>query len=69
MNRFELEQGILACWNIVDDIKALNRQMLDVREMTPDEISNYLLGLETIYQIKFEQTFATFEACIKDGSV
>ena len=69
MNRFELEQAILGCWNIVDDIKALNRQMLDVREMTPDEISNYLLGLETIYQVKFEQMFATFESCVKDGSV
>jgi hypothetical protein len=63
--RFELEQQIMNCWSVVDDIKALNIQMNDVGNMSQDQIANYLLGLETIYQVKFEQLFSTFEKSIK----
>jgi hypothetical protein len=52
------------CWNVVEDIKLLNTHVLegktDGEEMTNDEISNFLTGLETIYQLKFEQMFNTF---------
>ena len=64
-NRFDLEQDIMNCWNVVTDIKELNRAMLDRRKLTDDEISNYLLGLETIYQVKFERLFETFEHMIR----
>lgn len=63
-DRFDLEQDIMNCWNVVSDIKELSRGMLDRRPMTEDEISNYLLGLETIYQVKFERLFETFEMLI-----
>ena len=67
-NRFDLEQDIMNCWSVVDDIKELNRCMLDRRKMTEDEISNYLLGLETIYQVKFERLFETFEMLIRKNA-
>jgi hypothetical protein len=66
--RFDLEQDIMNCWSVVEDIKELSRCMLDRRKMTEDEISNYLLGLETIYQVKFERLFETFEMLIKDNA-
>jgi hypothetical protein len=66
MTRFDLEQQILSCWNMVEDVKVLNAHMLDYRDMSQDEISNYLLGLETIYNVRFEQLFATFEKLIKE---
>lgn len=67
--RFELEQQIMNCWSVVDDIKSLNVQFMDVGGMTEDQISNYLLGLETIYQVKFEQLFALFEQMISSGDI
>jgi hypothetical protein len=67
-NRFDLEQDIMNCWSVVDDIKELNRCMLDRRKMTDDEVSNYLLGLETIYQVKFERLFETFEMLIRKNA-
>lgn len=67
-NRFDLEQDIMNCWSVVDDIKELSRSMLDRRKMTEDEISNYLLGLETIYQVKFERLFETFEMLIRKNA-
>lgn len=66
--RFDLEQDIMNCWSVVDDIKELSRSMLDRRKMTEDEISNYLLGLETIYQVKFERLFETFEMLIRKNA-
>ncbi len=65
-DRFDLEQGIMNCWSVVDDIKALHIQFMDKGHMTEDQVSNYLLGLETIYQVKFEQLFELFEQLIKD---
>lgn len=67
-NRFDLEQDIMNCWSVVDDIKELNRCMLDRRKLTEDEVSNYLLGLETIYQVKFERLFETFEMLIRKNA-
>lgn len=66
--RFDLEQDIMNCWSVVDDIKELNRCMLDRRKLTEDEVSNYLLGLETIYQVKFERLFETFENMIRQNA-
>jgi hypothetical protein len=67
-SRFDLEQDIMNCWSVVDDIKELNRCMLDRRKMTDDEVGNYLLGLETIYQVKFERLFETFEMLISKNT-
>jgi len=67
-DRFDLEQDIMTCWSVVDDIKELSRCMLDRRHMTKDEVSNYLLGLETIYQVKFERLFETFEILVRQNA-
>jgi hypothetical protein len=68
-NRFDLEQAIMTCWAVVDDIKALNNQYQNTGTMTHDQVANYLLGLETIYQVKFEQLQAMFERMIEDGKI
>lgn len=68
MKRFDLEQAICNCWNVVDDIKLLNETILE-KGMSQDEISNFLLGLSTIYQAKFDKAFDLFEQCTKDGEL
>jgi hypothetical protein len=72
-DRFDLEQQILDCWKIVDDIKLLDKNVLEGkiegRNLTQDEISNYLLGLESIYELKFEQLFDTFGSLIKQSKI
>lgn len=66
--QFDLEQEIMACWNIVDDIDLLNKSILDNEhgEMTPDRISNILLGLKELYSIKFSRCFNTFEELLAE---
>lgn len=69
-NRFDFEQKIMQCWSVVEDIKALNEQLQDSPgTMTHDQVANYLLGLETIYQVKFEQLFNMFEQMIRERKI
>ena len=68
INRFDLEQEIMNCWQIVDDLKTLTKRYMNgATPMTEDEVTNVLIGLEHLYQMKFEQCFETFELCIKNG--
>lgn len=69
-NRFDFEQKIMQCWSVVEDIKTLNEQFQDnASAMTHDQVANYLLGLETIYQVKFEQLFNMFEQMIREKKI
>ena len=66
-NIFDLEQKIMDCWGIVDDIETLYAQLLDGEtKPTTDEIANVLLGIKQLYQYKFSQTFDKFEDICKD---
>lgn len=62
MTRFELESRIMACWNIVDDLK-IARERLELK----DREDNYLLGLITIYQEKFEYLQESLEELVAEG--
>lgn len=64
MNRFDLEQNILKCWNVTEDIDLLYRRIMDGPDMSKDEIANYLLGMSTIYNAKFDETFNQFEVMV-----
>lgn len=68
VDRFDLEQGILACWNMVDDVKILGEGVMD-RGMSEDELANFLIGLQAIYTLKFEKLFQTFETLIANKKI
>lgn len=64
---FDLEQQFMSCWNVVDEIDMLYHYFGDDPKFTgldakaEDEMMNLLLGLKSLYEIKFETTFKTFE--------
>jgi hypothetical protein len=68
-DRFDLEQSIMKCWNITDEIQLLNENVLESDALSKDDISNYLLGLETMYNLKFDKLFRQFEEMIKDKKI
>lgn len=74
-DRFELEQKIMDCWGVVDDVSELFDYILnspDFESMDPkqaDKIANVLLGLTSIYAIKFENLFNIFEDCCREPNV
>jgi hypothetical protein len=68
INRFDLEQDIMNCWQVVDDIRTFSKRYMDGAKMSEDDVANVLIGLEALYQMKFEQLFDTFEQCIKNNT-
>ena len=67
--RSDLEQQIMKCWNITEEIQLLNELVLEHDEYTKDQISNYLLGLHTIYEAKFEKLFDQFGEMVKERKI
>lgn len=65
-DRFDLEQDILKCWEVVDDLKFYVQKS---DEWTEDERMNYLSGLVVKYDKKFQQMFGLFEHIIKQDSI
>lgn len=67
-DRFDLEQDIMKCWNVTEDIDLLYRNVID-KDLTTDDIANALLGMKTIYEMKFEEMFSHFETLIREKKI
>jgi hypothetical protein len=67
-DRFDLEQQIMKCWTITDDLKLLRQNVLE-KNMSTDDITNFILGLETIYECKFNELFDQFSYLIQVGKI
>ena len=67
-DRFEFEQQIMECWNVTSDVKTVAKYLMDAPLETgrEDKIANMLIGIEALYQAKFEELFRQFEAIIKE---
>jgi hypothetical protein len=57
VNRFDLEQDILNCWHVTDDIDTLLTGYLDGPEMSQDDVANVLLGLKTLPKVSLSRAF------------
>ena len=66
-DRFDLEQLILKNWEVVTEIKHL-RELMESKP-TQDQIENYLLGLETIYEVKFNKLWDCFEELCQNQKI
>lgn len=70
-DRFDLEQDIMNCWGITDDLQQL-LELVDAGRydsLSPsdtDELANILMGLKTVYEMKFGKMFDTFKDCIEE---
>lgn len=62
-DRFDVEQGILSCWHVTDDIDLLYKQVME-GDPTTDDIANTLLGIKHIYSMRFNNLFNDFEQSI-----
>jgi hypothetical protein len=67
-DRFTLEEHIMSCWNVTEDIDLLFRNISE-KEMTKDQIANCLLGMREIYNLKFDETFRLFEKLVYEKKI
>ena len=56
-DRFDLEQQILDCWKITDEIPMMEEQGANVADMT---------SLACVFEYKFKRLWATFETMIAE---
>jgi hypothetical protein len=65
-DRFDLEQQLLDCWRITDDLKTV----LKITEAEDiDRTQNALIGLREIYEQKFNDLWDTFETLVQDKKI
>jgi hypothetical protein len=67
MDRFDLEQEIMHCWNVVDDIKLVGEVLGEctMNSAEQDKVMNMLIGLEALYAARFDKMFRIFEELIR----
>jgi hypothetical protein len=69
---FDLEQKIMQAWNVVDDIDMLyyyfgdNPKFAGMSAAAEDEMGSLMLGLRSLYSVKFDNMFNSFEDLIKE---
>ena len=70
-DRFDLEQEIMNCWRVTDDIDSVAHFVgqinLDAKDQ--DALLNMLLGMKQLYHVKFEILFDTFEELVRAGEL
>lgn len=67
-DKFDLEQHIMKCWNITDDIDVLLKAVCD-DGIDTDKIANILLGMKQLYEFKFNALFDSFEDLVKEKRI
>ena len=67
-DRFEFEQQIMECWNVTSDIKTVAKYLMDapLEPGREDKIANMLIGIEALYNAKFDELFRQYEAIIRE---
>ena len=58
---FDLEQAIMACHTTSDDLDLLVEHVLESRDLDRDQLSNALLGLKELNDLRCQKAFATYE--------
>jgi hypothetical protein len=67
ITRFTLEDQIMECWGVVDDLDMV--YSTEALYEDQDRMMNTLLGLQELYRMRFERLFATFDHLIKEGTI
>jgi len=62
----DIEPEIMECWSICNDLETIWTQICDGESVpTRDQLTNTLLGMQQLYQWKFEKLFNTYESVVK----
>lgn len=64
VDRFGLEEQIMRCWTIIDQVNSVIEGTLD-HDWTNDQIANALLGIKQVYDLEFNKLFDAFESLIQ----
>ena len=74
MKIFDLEQEIMRCWSIIEDIEVVTTHFVDSPQWSNDDFSpqasdalmNKYFGIKELYDVRFQKLFETFEEVCKE---
>ena len=72
MKIFDLEQEIMECWKVCDDIKLVTDHFVDSPQWEEldgrvcDALINKYLAIQELYEVKFDKLWNTFEEVAKE---
>jgi len=72
MKLFDLEQQLLDCWRVTDDIDLITKWFVDdpswegMDPKVQDAMMNKYFAIKELYDLKFEQCWQTFEAVCQE---
>ena len=66
-DRFDFEQQIIKCWSVVEDLKDLDEGLFEGwLSFTQDDVSNQILAVANLYDVKFNKLWNLFESVHMD---
>jgi len=67
-DRFDFEEQIMSCWNVTTDIRVVSEYLMDapLEDGRQDKIANMLIGIEALYEAKFDKLFRQFEQMVRE---
>ena len=69
MDRFKLEEQIMAAWGTKEDIETVTRRLYNSDDWSVDEIANMLIGITALHDARCNEMFDTFSKLIKSGNI
>lgn len=70
-DRFLLEQMLMKCWHVTDDIELVITVVEDMELSAKDQdkLMNILIGMRILYDQRFSSTIDLFAELIRKGDV
>lgn len=71
-DRFMLEQKLMDCWHVTDDMQTIGEYIAGSDDIDPrvqDRLLNMLFGMRDLYHLKFEHTLDLFGELVRDGVI
>jgi hypothetical protein len=58
----------MECWNVTTDIRTVSEYLQDapLEAGREDKIANMLMGIEALYEAKFNKLFRSFEQMVRE---
>lgn len=69
VTRFDLEQQLMDCYHVVDDLNILFEAIMEDENFNRDSISNVVLGLKEVYNLRFNKCVSTFEKLVETNKI
>lgn len=67
VDRFTLEEALMACWRVSDDLELLMAELGEFRDA--DKLLNLLIGIRELHDCRCNVAFDIFSALIAKGKI